>query len=263
MGGLGKQVWMLLVTVAWVLLAMGCRSAEPDEGRVRLVVFAASSLTEVLRSMEADFEKAHPDIDVQLNFAGSQVLRFQIAQGARADVYISANAQHVDALERDALVTHRYEIANNTLVVITPPRSAIEVFADLDQAQRIVIGAENVPVGQYTRQLLRQARAVMGEDFVAAIETHVVSEEANVRLVRTKIELGEADAAWVYRTDVLDTSKVRVIEVPDALRMRVTYVLATLTHSKHAGAAQQFADHVRAATSRKIWMQHGFAVEDE
>ncbi len=170
------------------LLLAAC--AEPEEN---LTVLAASSLTEALGTIEGDLERASPALSLSTTFAGSQVLRLQIEQGAPADVFLSADEAHVDALLRAGLVVEPVLFAHNELVVIVPPSNpaGIESLEDLPRARRLVIGDASVPVGRYTRAML--ARAGLAD----AVLPNVVSEESNVRLVRAKVELGEADAAVV------------------------------------------------------------------
>jgi molybdate transport system substrate-binding protein len=162
-----------------------------------LQVFAASSLTEVFEDLARGFEAAQPTIAVQLTLGGSQALRLQIEQGADVDVFASADERHMVALIEIGDVEESLVFARNDLVVIVPldDPAGIETFADLPRAMRIVIGAESVPVGAYTRTVLAHAGERFGEAFSTTVWDHVVSEESNVRLVRAKVELGEADAA--------------------------------------------------------------------
>ncbi|MEO0602265.1 MAG: molybdate ABC transporter substrate-binding protein, partial [Myxococcota bacterium] len=182
--------------IAWLVALLGCAT---DDGSPTLSVFAASSLTEAFEDLEHSFEAEHPGVDLQLTFAGSQVLRLQIEQGARADVFASADERHLQALLDTGDVVDARIFAENELTLIVPPSPrAVTRFEDLPRASRIVVGSPQGPVGTYTRLLLDRAGATWGATFAAAIRRNVVSEEPNVRLVRAKVELGEADAAFVY-----------------------------------------------------------------
>ena len=158
------------------LALLGC---DGDGGaRAEMVVYAASSLTEAFTALESAYEAEHPGVDVRLSFAGSQMLRLQIEQGARADVFASADERHMAALRDADRVAPPTLFAANELVVITPVGDErIRRLEDLRTAQRVVLGDESVPVGRYARQLLRQA------GLWEAVQPHVVSEEANVRLL--------------------------------------------------------------------------------
>ncbi|MCB9537634.1 MAG: molybdate ABC transporter substrate-binding protein [Myxococcales bacterium] len=252
---------MRRLLLALLLALPGCRGAHPeDPARVTLQVFAASSLTEAFGELERSFEAAHPGVDVRLTFAGSQVLRLQIEQGAAADVFASANPEHLQALRAEGHVAPPVDFATNELVVVVPldDPAGVRSFADLPNARRLVIGAEAVPVGRYTRRLLDRAAETLGADFVAAVRARVVSVEHNVRLVRAKVELGEADAAIVYRTDAAATERVRVVEIPPALNVRARYPIAVTTRAAAPETAARFVAFVRSPAGRGALERHGF-----
>ncbi len=245
------------------VILLGLASAcdhRPHRIRKVVTVFAASSLTEVFEAVEASFEQRHPDIDLHLAFAGSQVLRIQIQHGAPADVVVSANEEHVAALEAEGYVSERRPFASNELVVIVPSEnpSHIEHFEDLDEASRIVTGADNVPVGIYTDQLFERARTTLGTAFVSAIRRRVVSRESNVRLVRAKVELGEADAAVVYRTDAMNVTHLRAVPIPADLNVQATYWLGTVARATDHPTAARLVDYLYSDEARRILHSHGF-----
>lgn len=248
-----------------VLLALvSCASACKSEGSKVLTVFAASSLTEACKDLERAFEQRHAGVDVQLNFAGSQALRLQIEQGADAEIFASANAAHMQALADAGLVAEARPLAENQLVVIVPldNPAGLESFADLPEAERLVIGGAGVPVGAYTRELLAAARTHgdYGPDFVAGVRARVVSEESNVRLVRAKVELGEADAAVVYASDAASSERVRSLAIPSELQPEIRYPVAVVRGSERRELAEQFLDFVGSAEGRAILEGRGFSV---
>ncbi len=232
------------------LLLAAC--AEPEEG---LTVLAASSLTEALGTIEGDLERASPPLSLSSTFAGSQVLRLQIEQGAPADVFLSADEAHVDALLRAGLVVEPVLFAHNELVVIVPPSNpaGIESLEDLPRARRLVIGDASVPVGRYTRAML--ARAGLAD----AVLPNVVSEESNVRLVRAKVELGEADAAVVYRTDAAGSPHLRVIPIPEASSVRADYHAAIVAASPRRALARRFLEHLTSEAGQRALEAHGLS----
>lgn len=154
----------------WALLA--CK-AEP-------AVFAASSMTEVA----SDLGERHGWATVT---GGSQLLRFKIEQGAAWRGFISANREHVAAVCPTPI-----EVARAEVVAVVPQASPVTAFGELERAERVVLGDAAVPIGRYADSLLER------ED----LDVQVVSREGNVRLVRSKVLLGEADAAIVYSTDL-------------------------------------------------------------
>ena len=242
-------------------LLAACATDSPDREPLR--VFAASSLTEAFQEMAAAFEDASPGTEVVLAFAGSQVLRLQIEQGAHADIFASADPRHMESLARDGLVTGPRLLAENELVVIVPPANpaGIEAFADLAGAHRVVIGTPNVPVGAYTREALRRAEAVVeSPGFEKAVMGRVVSEESNVRLVRAKVELGEADAAIVYRTDAVP-GRVRTVQVPPRANVRARYLIGVVAGARNPAAAERWVAFASSPEGRRILSRHGFLAD--
>lgn len=221
--------------------------------RAPIPVFAASSLTEAFGALEAEFERRHPGDDVQLTFAGSQVLRLQIAQGAPAQVFASANPAHVEALRADGLIPQSHALAQNPLIIIVPRENPASVrnFSDLPRARRLVIGNAQAPIGQYTRQVFERAVARQA----LKIAPRPVSEEGNVRLARAKVELGEADAAIVYRSDAR-IAAVRSVPIPADINVAAEYRIAAIKGA--SAGAQRFVEFARSAVGQRILVDHGF-----
>ncbi|MGB8329915.1 MAG: molybdate ABC transporter substrate-binding protein [Polyangiales bacterium] len=255
-------LWVLACVVA-LLAQLGCKRGSPADERQELIVFAASSLTEAFANLERAFEAENQNVDVSIAFAGSQVFRLQIEQGAPTDVFASANPDHMDALIRQGLVLRSETFAHNELVVVVPldNPAGIESFEDLRKAKRLVIGVSNVPIGAYTREVLKRASRALGPDFETDVLEHVVSEESNVRLVRAKVELGEADAAIVYRTDAIPSDRVRSIPIPPDLNVRATYRVGVLQRAPHRALAERWVAFLLSGAGKRILADHGFVPE--
>ena len=240
----------------------GCAAPEVGDPE-SLTVFAAASLTDAFSEMARAFESSAPGTEVRLAFAGSHVLRMQIEQGAPADVFVSADPRHMESLVQAGLVDRERYLAGNELVVIVPARnpSGIESFADLAWADRVVIGTPGVPVGAYTRQMLHRAGRAGGiPDFEREVMGRVVSEESNVRLVRAKVELGEADAAVVYRSDAVE-GRVRTVAIPPEYNVRARYLIGMVVGARNASAARRWGDFAASAEGRGILARHGFLTD--
>lgn len=244
-----------LVVLGAALLA-GPASAET------LRVFAAASLTDAFRAIAAVFEAAHPAVAVELNLAGSQLLRTQIEQGAAADVFAAAEPAHAEAL-RQAGLLHAFAVfATNRLVVVVPrndPR--VERLADLARpGVKLVLAGSGVPAGRYSAEVLGRlaSSGAYGPDFAARVRRNTVSEETNVRVVLAKVALGEADAGLVYATDAASSDRVRAIEIPAAQNVVAAYPIGVVTRSAAAGTARAFLDLVLGATGQAILRRHGF-----
>lgn len=255
------------VVLLWVVFALsGCDNKEASASeKARLEVFAASSLTDAFRDIESSFEAAHPGVDVALNFAGSQVLRLQLEQGAAADVFASANQKHMVAMVEADIVSSSENFAHNELVVIVPKDNptGLDSIEDLADAERVVIGTDNVPVGIYTRQMFEKVRAKLGDDFVAKVRDDVASEESSVRLVRAKVEMGEADAAIVYRTDATSSERVGIVEIPPDFNVRASYSIGRVASGNQPDMGEEFVEFVGSKKGGEILGRHGFVTDVE
>ncbi|MFF8844895.1 molybdate ABC transporter substrate-binding protein [Streptomyces sp. NPDC015127] len=226
----------------------GASGSGSDAPRAALTVLAASSLTDVFTKAGAAYEKAHPGTEITFSFAGSQELAAQVRQGAPADVLVTADTRTMDGLgdETDSPVI----IARNRLVIATGegnPEKIAELRDLADPDVEVVLAAPEVPVGRYSRQILDAGKVVV----------RPVSEEPNVRAVLSKVELGEADAGLVYKTDAA-TGKVDTVEIPDAQNAIARYPAATLQSSRHADAADAFVKWLAAPEAQKLFRDAGF-----
>lgn len=245
-----------------LLLALtGCGSSPSPARTHTLTVLAAASLTDAFTDLERGFEAAHPDVDVTLSFAGSQALATQIRHGLTADVFASADAHHIDALASEGLALTPRPFAQNTLVLaVTTSTPAVVDLEHLGDVGSLVVGADEAPVGRYTQNLLQTAQIRYGDAWRAEVESRVVSREPNVRLVLTKVAMGEADAAIVYATDVAAMSGVRAVPLPEGMSPRSVYLDARLTASPSPELADTWLAYVASADGRAALAARGFIV---
>jgi molybdate transport system substrate-binding protein len=247
------------IALCLTLGAAAAVSAKAPPGD--LLVFEAASLKEAFTTISARFEKEHPGAHVIANAAGSQELRAQIEQGAPADLFASADERHMNALRSAGLAVEPALFACNEPVVAVRSGLAatLKTFADLPRAERIVVGAPEVPIGAYTAQVLQKAAAKYGPDFAARVQARIVSREANVRQVLAKIVLGEADAGVVYRSDVRAAKgKLAVVEIPPELNVTAAYPIAVLKAAPHPSLAHAFVDLVRSPAGVAALREAGF-----
>jgi molybdate transport system substrate-binding protein len=231
-----------------------------------LTVFAAASLSDAFRDIGRAFETLHPGVRVTFNFAGSQRLALQIEQGARADLFASADGRNMDRLvvagliDSDAPVT----FARNQMVVILPDDNPgrVEGLEDLARpGLKLLLAGDQVPVGAYARQVLAHLSedAALGSGFKDAVLRNLISNEENVKQVVAKIQLGEADAGIVYRSDVTPslTGRIRMIEIPDHFNVEAAYPMAVLGTASDVDLARQFVQFVLAPEGRRILERWG------
>lgn len=245
------------------LLAGAFSGCSRGEETPTLVVFAASSLREAFAELGHGFELRNQGVAVRLNMAGSQILRMQLEQGARADVFASANLSHMQALTRANRVELISHFADNQLALIVPLANPAGIgnFQQLGLASRLIVGSAGVPVGEYTQQLFANAAKRWGAAFRIALEQGVVSRESNVRLVRAKVEMGQADAAIVYHTDAQSSPHVRELGIPEDINVRAGYVAAVVKSSRQELLARQFVEYLSSEMGRQVLHRHGFLTE--
>lgn len=252
----------LALLAAFAVLLAACGDTQ---GQRTIVVSAASSLTDTFTDVATAFEAANDGVSVDLNFASSSSLATQIVEGgAPVDVFASANEAQMALVIEAGDASHSDVFAQNRLVVVTPPGSPLRSFEGLrDPGVRLVLAAPDVPIGAYAREAIAAAgvSGEYGDGFEAAVLDNVVSEEANVRQVLTKVELGEADAGIVYATDAtLSGDAVEVIPVPEAFAPLAVYPIAVIATGNHAGEARAFIEFVRGPEGRAILERDGFVV---
>ncbi|HMF41735.1 MAG TPA: molybdate ABC transporter substrate-binding protein [Polyangia bacterium] len=252
---------VVAAAIALLVLAGGAGCAKPGAGR-ELIVFEASSLKDAFAKLAPPFEQANGAAKVIPNAAGSQELRTQIEHGAAADVFASADRKQMDALAAQGLVISPLVFTCNepVLVVRTGLAATIKTLADLPRAERIVIGAPEVPIGAYTIQILQKAAATLGPDFPGRVQAKVASRELNVRQVLAKVVLGEADAGFVYRSDAnAAAGKVAVVAIPPDTNVVAEYPIAALKAAPHPDLAGRWIELVRSPTGAAALREAGFA----
>jgi molybdate transport system substrate-binding protein len=242
-------------------------STQPRE----LLVFAASSLTDPFEEIARLFGSANGNVRVTLYFGGTPQLRTQIEQGARADVLVSANQEQIDLARRSGIVAgEALTIAHNRLVVIVPKGNpgAVERLEDLARpGLKLVLAQSDVPVGQYARLSLGKMAADprFGAGFDARALANLRSEEANVRQVVAKVQLGEADAAIVYASDVSTRLAEEVVrlDVPDPYNVLASYPAVLIKETREPELARSFLAFLVSDEARAVLSKNNFVVPEK
>ena len=232
-----------------VWLCLGALAAPAGSGADPLRVFAAASLAEPFRALEAAWHGP----PLQLQLAASSTLAVQILEGAPADVIATADQPTMQRLVDAARVEAPQCFARNRLVIAVEHGNPKQVARLADLAREdllVVLAAPEVPAGRYARQMLDGA----------GVRVAPRSLEESVKAVLNKVVLGEADAGIVYASDVRSAGdRVQAIAVPEAAGVDVSYWIAVLRASQAGAAARDFVTLVLSRTGHDALVKAGFS----
>ncbi|MER6952235.1 molybdate ABC transporter substrate-binding protein [Nonomuraea sp. NPDC000554] len=253
--------WAVALPVALVLAGLsGCGSSQPASApasaaagkATTLTVFAAASLTGTFTELGKTFEAAHPGTSVKFNFGSSATLAQQITQGAPADVFAAASPATMKTVTDASLASAPTTFVRNKLQIAVPADNPAKVAALKDLADpkvKVALCAAQVPCG---------AAAVKALD-AAGLKITPVTLEQDVKATVTKVELGEVDAALVYKTDVIaGAGKVKGIDFPESDKAINDYPIAVLSKAPAADPAKQFVDLVLSQQGKDVLTKAGF-----
>lgn len=234
--------------------------------QAELTVFAAASLADSFEAIADAFEEANPGVVIRFNFGGSSTLATQLAQGAPADIFASANnAQMTVAQEAGRIAASPQTFAMNRLVLIAPLSNPANIQSLGDLATpgiKLILAAPEVPVRAYTDTMLERmaSNPAYGESYRSAVLNNLVSEEPNVRLVSAKVALGEADVGIVYLSDLTPdiADAVIALPIPDEFNTIASYPIALTNDSSQPELAQHFVDFVLSESGQAILVEWGF-----
>lgn len=233
------------------ILALPLQAAE-------VTVSAAASLTDALKKIAANYEKTSGD-KIIFNFAASSLLAQQIAAGAPADIFFSADEAQMNRLEKQGLIdpATRKSILGNSLVVIVPSDSTLQIKSagDLTNAnvkQIALADPKAVPAGVYAKARLLKLQ------LWPAVEPKVVSTE-NVRAALAAVASGNVDAGVVYKTDAAISKNVKIAyEVPRADGPDISYPVALVKNSPQPAAAKKFLGYLSSKEAGQVFTRYGF-----
>lgn len=269
----GRWFWALALVgllAAWGVGTVNRPSPSPETSApsprepIILLVSAAASLQDALEALNPIFESANPDIQVNYNFAASGSLQQQIEQGAAVDLFISAAAKQMDALQAKHLIVSdtRRNLLTNSLALVVPRDSTLELreFQHLinPAIHRISVGEpRSVPAGQYAEEVFRNLGILdqLRPKFVYG---------NSVRNVLGTVESGNADAGVVYTTDAQISDRVRkVATAPSDLHSPIVYPITVIAASRHPQAARTYAQFLTNPEAQAVFRQYGFGTGEE
>jgi len=270
---------MIMSVIALTLLTAftltACGSPPPEKAKqTELVVFAAASMTETLQEIAGMYAKVAPDVKLTFNFDSSGTLKTQIQEGANCDLFISAGQKQMDQLDiaADAAVntegldfvleSTRTDLLENRVALVVPegnPKN-INSFADMAGALSsgqilMAMGNSDVPVGQYTQQILKYFN--LDEQALAAAGN--ISYGSNVKEVTTQVSEGSVDCGVVYGTDAVSAGLDVIDYATVDMCGRVIYPAAVLKTSVNQEAAAAFLNYLNTEDATAVFEKIGFS----
>ncbi|HPT19807.1 MAG TPA: molybdate ABC transporter substrate-binding protein [Methanothrix sp.] len=249
-----------------LLVLLACLSPAFAEEKRVLTVFCGAGLTGALSEIGGLYENT-TNMSIEFNFDGVPAMRAQIEQGAYADVLVSANLKHMDALKSEGFINNStVEVfARNKVAIIVPNDNPANITGLKDLAVpgvKILMGTKDLPAGDYALQVLDRLAAdpEFGQEYKESVLSNVVSQETTVNRIVSKIALGEADAGFAFISDVSPEmiGKVTRISVPDKYNVIGDFPVGVLSQSEYPEEAQAFLDLMMSSDGQAILEKYGF-----
>lgn len=271
-----RKVFACVTMCFMVLPLAGCGTSQATETKenaeaaeVTLNVFAAASMTETLTEIQEMYKEVAPNVTLVFNFDSSGTLKTQIQEGADCDVFISAAQKQMNHLDKDAdpevntegldyvLEGTRINLLENKVVLAVPDGNpkGIESFADLgtDKLSLLAMGNEDVPVGQYSEEILTNLGMLDQLE-----QENKITYGSNVKEVTTQVFEAAADAGIIYATDAYSAGLSVVAQADDTMCKQVIYPAAVLNISENQDAAEAFLDYLKTDDCMKVFEEVGF-----
>ena len=270
------KVFACVTMCSMVLSLSGCGTSQATEmkenaeaAEATLNVFAAASMTETLTEIQEMYKEVAPNVTLVFNFDSSGTLKTQIQEGADCDVFISAAQKQMNQLDKDAdpevntegldyvLEGTRINLLENKVVLAVPDGNpkGIESFADLgtDKLSLLALGNEDVPVGQYSEEILTNLGILDQLE-----QENKITYGSNVKEVTTQVSEAAADAGIIYATDAYSAGLSVVAQADDTMCKQVIYPAAVLNISENQDAAEAFLDYLKTDDCMKVFEEVGF-----
>lgn len=256
-----KMRKLLIILVC--ILSIFTVSCSSENNRSKIIVFGASSLESVLKDITKTFEK-DTGIKVELNLGGSQRLSTQIEQGLPVNLFISANTEQAEKLEKKNLLFRLSSVAYNKVVFAVSEDSNIKELQDLTGEVRIALARKEVPIGKYGRQILNNlSEKYLDKNFKDKVFKNVVSLETSVKQVVARIATGQVDGGFVYATDVLVTQPpLKYLKIPDKDNVRTKYIMGVTLKGQKDPNTQKFYDFLLSNSGQDFFKKYGFNSEE-
>lgn len=261
-----KKIYTVMIAgiMAAGMTAGSVQAATTEDASGDLYVFIAASLANAMDVIQKDFNEEYPDVNILFNADSSGTLQTQIEEGSRCDIFFSAATKQMDALvdeklaDKDSVV----DLLENKVVLIKPKGGKTKVtgFENITDAENMALAGEDVPVGQYSREIFKNLGI---EDDVNKME---INEGKNVTEVLAAVSEGSNEVGIVYATDAASVAdKVDIIaEAPEgSLKTPVLYPVGLTVDAEasdeEAAAADAFLAYLQTDDAMKVFEEYGFA----
>lgn len=237
-----------------------------DEENKSLIVFAAASMTETMEELKDTYEKENSNIEIVYTFDSSGTLKTQIEEGAKVDLFISAAQKQMNALdpsvgdvETEYVINPetRIDLLENKVVLAAPEGNPKDVseFSDIgnEKVEKVALGNSDVPVGQYSEELLRNL-GIWDEI------QEKVSYGSNVKEVTTWVDESVVDCGIIYKTDAFSAGLEVVNEADESmLDNKVIYPVAILEKTENKEEALKFLEFLKSEKASEVFQSVGFS----
>ena len=256
--------FVALFVALLLTMSTGIGAEQPKE----LTVFCAAGLMGAFNEL-GQIYKNETGVGLAFNFDGAQVLRTQIENGAYADVLVVPNEKNLNVLKNEGVLNNSSisPFARSWQALIVPKSNPAQIQNLSDLAKpgvKIVGGVKDLPITNITMQVLDKISAdpTYGPQYKERVLSNVISQETNVNQIVAKIAIGEADAAFVHKSEVSAEyfDKVAVIDIPEKYNVKSDYSIAILNQTKFSETAKRFIDLVKSKEGNAILVKYGYEV---
>jgi molybdate transport system substrate-binding protein len=268
-----KPTTCISLALVFILVLTGCSSPAPASpptaaptappANITLKILAPSSLTDAAKDITATYEAAHPGVKLAVEFGHTPTQRLQLTQGATGDVFITASQKDMnDAVADQSVASGQPKVfAKNQLVVVLPAKNSADLQKLEDLAKpgvRVLVAVVDTPIGKVTLDLLDKVEKQIGAGYKTKVVANVVSNEAGVKPIVSKIKLGEADAGIVYVTDAVSAPELKTIAIPPELNMIMQLNVAPLAKAAQPEQAAAFTAYLMSPEGQATLKKWGF-----
>ena len=259
-----KKKLAVIALAGMMMTGLTAGSVQAAEPGGEVYVFIAASLANAMEEIQKDFNQKYPDVEIFYNADSSGTLQTQIEEGSRCDIFFSAAEKQMDALVEEQLAKEDSveDLLENKVVLIKLKDAETKVtgFENITEAENLALAGEDVPVGQYAREIFTNL------EIMDQVEEMEINEGKNVTEVLAAITQGSNEVGVVYATDAASVAdQVDIIaEAPaEALKTPVLYPVG-LTVDEEASSAEQaaaeaFLEYLQTEDAKTVFEEHGFS----